>query len=307
MRSGLAIVADRVTTRARMAAKRPRRPALTAKTADKYDLYQRSVQAPEYEVFFANRLFRRHAGRKPLVFREDFCGTGLLCAEWVQSDPERRAIGIDIDPKVLEWGRRHNVEPLDEAGARIELLVQDVSIPTTTKADVVGAYNYSYSVFKTRDAMRRYFQAVKRSLVPDGLFILDAFGGWDAQREVEEHRKVGNFTYVWEQTEYDPISSHLVCYISFEFRDRSKLERVFTYDWRLWQLRELRELLIEAGFVEVECYWEGEDENGEGTGEFSKVARASNDPGWNAYLVAKKRPSRATRASRATAPRAARK
>ena len=34
-------------------------------------------------------------------------------------------------------------------------------------------------------------------------------------------------------------------------------------------LRKLKELLLEAGFSKVTVYWEGEDEDGEGNGEFS--------------------------------------
>jgi len=38
---------------------RPRKSKFTAKTADKHDLYQRSVQDPETEVFFINRFFKK--------------------------------------------------------------------------------------------------------------------------------------------------------------------------------------------------------------------------------------------------------
>jgi SAM-dependent methyltransferase len=262
---------------------------LTARTADKHDLYQRSVQAPQYEIRFLNKVYKAHTGRKPLLLREDFCGTALLCAEWVKSDQERRAVGLDIDVPTLTWGTEHNLAPLGEKAARVKLLPQDVCVPTREKFEAICAYNYSYSIFHTRDAMRRYFKAVHRSLRDDGIFTLDAIGGWEAQQVITEKRAVdGGFTYVWEQAEYDPITSHFVCHISFEFRDKTKLLRAFTYDWRLWTLQELRELLIEAGFAEVDAYWEGEDKNGEGTGNFHRVTSTTNDPGWNAYLVAKK-------------------
>ena len=50
----------------------------TAKTADRHELYQLSVQAPETEVEFMTRTFRKLYGRKPLEMREDFCGTALF-------------------------------------------------------------------------------------------------------------------------------------------------------------------------------------------------------------------------------------
>lgn len=261
---------------------------LSATNADKHDLYQRSVQAPEYEIRFLNKAFKAHTGRKPLHLREDFCGTALLCSKWVKSDPERTALGLDIDGPTIAWGIEHNLAKIGSAAQRVTLLEQDVMVPTRRKAEVIGAYNYSYQIFHTRALLARYFRAAYRSLTDDGLFVLDAIGGWESQQVLTERRLCDGFTYVWEQAEYDPISSHFVCHISYEFKDGSKLERAFTYDWRLWTLAELRELLLEAGFAEVDAYWEGEDENGEGTGTFHRVVSTTNDPGWNAYLVAKK-------------------
>ena len=53
---------------------------LSAKTADIYDLYERSVQDPESEVKLLDRTFKKLLGRRALSLREDFCGTALLCA-----------------------------------------------------------------------------------------------------------------------------------------------------------------------------------------------------------------------------------
>jgi hypothetical protein len=55
-------------------------PTLSARNADRHSLYQQSVQAPEYEVRFLDKIFRRHTGRKLLQLREDFCGTAYLCS-----------------------------------------------------------------------------------------------------------------------------------------------------------------------------------------------------------------------------------
>ena len=83
--------------------KTARKSKFTAKTADKHDLYQRSVQDAETEIYFINRAFKKVRGREPLTLREDFCGTALLCGAWVKSLEKRTAQGIDIDPKVLAW------------------------------------------------------------------------------------------------------------------------------------------------------------------------------------------------------------
>jgi SAM-dependent methyltransferase len=266
--------------------KKRKKHALTAATADKHALYQQTVQAPDFEVELASKFFRRRVGREARSLREDFCGTALLCAEWVKSHPERVATGVDIDASVLDWGRTHNIAPLGEDADRVTLIEGDVREADGEPADVLMALNYSYFCFKDRDTLRGYFEAAKRNLRPDGLFFLDLFGGWESQQVLEEERKHRHFRYVWDQAAYNPITAEFRGHIHFRFRDGSALEPAFTYDWRLWTLPELRELLDEAGFGHVEVLWEDEDEDGEGTGTFRPRKRVDNDPGFNAYLLA---------------------
>lgn len=265
-----------------------KRTKLTAETADRHILYQASVQNPDFEVDTASRFFKRRVGRKAKSLREDFCGTALLCAEWVKSDPTRVATGVDIDSKVLAWGREHNIEPLeDETSARVRLIEGDVREADPERHDVVMALNYSYFCFKHRDALRGYFESVKHHLATDGLFFLDLFGGWEAQQELQEKRKIdGGFRYVWHQASYNPITADFLAHIHFRFRDGTALEKAFTYDWRLWTIPEIAELLAEAGFAHVEVLWEDEDEDGQGNGRYRRRVRVGNDPGYNAYLMA---------------------
>lgn len=274
--------------------KRSRR--LTARTADRHVLYQASVQGPDEDIALVKRLFRRHAGRELTRLREDFCGTALFASKWVAHRETNFAAGLDLDRDVLAWGEEHNRAPLGAAAHRLSLRAQDVTVPTRDRFELIIACNYSYSVFKTRAALRGYFEAVRRSLTPDGLFLMDSWGGWEAQQTNTERRRVqapdgARFGYTWEIASYDPISSDITAHIHFDFPDRTKLRRAFSYDWRLWQLAELRELLLEAGFEGTDVLWEGEDEDGEGTGEFRRVKRAKNDPIWNAYLLSRRQPS----------------
>lgn len=262
-------------------------PTFTAKNADKHVLYQKSVQAPEVELTFINRIFRKAYDRKPLSLREDFCGTALLCAEWVKSHPERTATGVDIDAKVLAWGKKNNIEPLGAASERISLLQQNVLDAVPGRFDVACAFNFSYWIFRTRDEMREYFKGVRRSLGKESFFLLDAYGGWEAQECVEEVRRIkGGFRYIWDQAKFDPITHVATNYIHFEFKDGSRMDKAFSYTWRFWTLPEIRELLGEAGFSDVQVYWdcakEGDDEL------YLPRARAENQPGWLAYIVARR-------------------
>ena len=58
-----------------------------ARRADRYALYQKSVQSPEHEVAFFRRVYKATYGHLPTLLREDFCGAGAVACEWVRSHP----------------------------------------------------------------------------------------------------------------------------------------------------------------------------------------------------------------------------
>ena len=113
--------------------------------------------------------------------------------------------------------------------------------------DIVLAMNFSYWILHTRTGMRRYFEKVRDALVEDGVFFLDAYGGYDAFREMKETTGNDGFTYVWDQARYDPITGRQRCHIHFRFPDGSRIKDAFVYEWRLWTLPEIREILEGSG------------------------------------------------------------
>jgi hypothetical protein len=116
---------------------------------------------------------------------------------------------------------------------------------------------------------------------------MDLFGGYEAFEELKEEREVDDFTYIWHQAKYNPVNGDYCCKIHFKFKDGSQLKNAFVYDWRLWTLPELTEMITEAGFTPT-VYWEGTDEDGEGDGVFKPTTEGEADAGWIAYLVAEK-------------------
>lgn len=269
---------------------RPRRAKKTtlAQRADKYVCYQQSVQEPEADIPLIERVFRRHRGRAPRSLREDFCGTASFASAWVRRHRHNTAVGIDLDPEPLAWGTRHNLAALTpDQQARIKLVEGDVRDVGHEPVDVTVAFNFSFFLFETRSEMLRYFRAARATLGGEGILFLDAYGGGQAMEHQREEVEFDDFTYVWEQHSFDPISHRGVNYIHFEFPDGSRLPRAFRYAWRLWTLPELRELLEEAGFGKIEVYWEGTDrKTGEGNDIFSLRHRAEGDPAWICYLAA---------------------
>ena len=265
-----------------------RRKGSQAERADKYVLYQRAVQEPEADLEFFEEVFAERYGRKPRDLREDFCAAAYTACTWVARHPENRAWGVDLDPEPLAWGREHNAADLSpDALSRLHLVEGDVREVGDLKVDVVAAQNFSYCIFKTRAELRRYFEAVRAGLRDQGVFVLDIFGGPEAQMEAEEETEYEDegFAYVWDQQRYDAITNEIRCAIHFRFPDGSVIEEAFLYDWRLWTIPELKELLLEAGFSAAEAYWEGTDDEGEGNGEFTQTASAENEDAWIAYVV----------------------
>ncbi len=269
---------------------RRRAQRFTARTADKFELYQLAVQSPEHDLAFAARHFRRERGREPLHMREDFCGTALLCATWVKGRKDRTAEGFDLDENTLDWGREHNLAPIGDAARRVKLHARDVRERGDKPADIRLAQNFSYNIFKTRDDLRGYFRAAYEGLAKDGLFAIDTYGGTESTEEMDEERKIeGGFTYVWDQARYLPGTGAYTCHIHFRFRDGSEMKRAFTYEWRLWSMPELKELLVEAGFRDVRSYFEQSNDSDEGSGIYKRDetgASCTNCAGWVAYLLA---------------------
>lgn len=268
--------------------KKQRRGTSQARRADVYALYQEAVQDPPGDIDLIDRIYRGHFERLPETLREDFCGTAAMACSWVERRASNRAWGIDLDPEPLAWGRGHNVAPLTaDQASRLELIRGDVLDVEHGLVDVTVAFNFSYLVFKERSQMLGYFEKSRARLGREGMLVLDLYGGADAQRTLTETREHDDFDYVWDQDVFDPIQHRALNYIHFEFPDGSEIRRAFRYDWRLWTIPELRDLLTEAGFSRNDVYWEKTDrKTNDGNGVYYRARHAPDDPAWVCYIVA---------------------
>lgn len=260
-----------------------------SETADRYELYEAAVQNVAEQCAFIDHIFKQIRGRKAMSFREDFCGTASAACEWVCLGRSHFAFGVDLDPVVLDWGRKHRVSKLTKRQRqRITLLQSDVVQVKAPLVDVIGAFNFSYWIFNKRAQLRRYFKSAYQNLNPDGMFFLDAYGGYGAFMAIREKMNFADFTYIWDQARYNPITGQMTTHIHFKFPDGSKLQKAFSYEWRLWTLPELREILQEAGFRTVTVYFEYEDDDGEGLGEWYAATDRDADAAWVTNITAEK-------------------
>jgi hypothetical protein len=261
--------------------------ATLADNADRYVLYQRSVQAPPGDIEFFDETFRAARDREPLSLREDFCGTALLCAEWVRSDPRRTAVGVDLSAEALEWGRIHNLSAADPgAGDRVTLICSEVRDVRDRRHDIVCAMNFSICALKERSDLDAYLEVARQSLVSDGMFVCELYGGTEAIVATGEERDCDGYTYHWEQERFNPLTHETHCHIHFSFPDGSRIDRAFSYQWRLWTVPEVRESLLSAGFSRVRVFWEQTDEEGAATGEYVETVEEENQDTWLVYIVA---------------------
>lgn len=266
----------------------------------KHVLYEASVQDTDVDITLIDRMRKRAGGGPALTLREDFSGTSLLACAWVQSHPQREAWGVDLHGPTLNWARKHRLPVLGPDEDRVHLLEENVLSANTPSVDVVAALNFSYMIFKQRDQLKTYFQSVYNTLNPHGVFVLDLFGGPHSQDVMKEKKRVPagvdfkgtpypEFTYIWDQAKFNAVTQEIQCHIHFQGKKIVPLEKAFSYDWRLWSITEISDLLKEVGFIKVDPYFEGWDDENESTdGNLQIRSKYENMLAWICYLSAAK-------------------
>ncbi len=271
--------------------KRNKKPAPRPLTPNqKYSMYEAAVQDAQQHVDFFQKAGRELLGREPRILREDFCGTSLICAEWVKRDPQNTAFGLDLDPEPLAHGKKvHHSKLTKDQQNRIELFEQNV-ISKTKKADITVGCNFSFNIFEERATLVNYFKKVRESLVDGGLHILEAAGGPGMIEEMKEQKtlKKANgekwFTYIWNQKSFDPITRHGSYSINFKMPDGRMYKDAFVYEWRMWTIPELKDCFMDAGYSDVHVFWELEEDSND----YVRTDKANNDHAWIAYVCGQK-------------------
>ncbi len=253
---------------------------------DKYELYSKAVQSPAEDVKFYQRTYQKvRKGKSATVLREDFCGTGMISCEWVKLDKKNKSCGLDLNSEPMNYGRTRYIEMLSvDQKKRIALIKKDVLSKDLPSADIAVAVNFSYFLFKKRDVLKRYFENVYRSLNNNGIFVLDVFGGTQCTDEIEDKTKHKGFTYYWDQKNFDPVTNEAYFEIHFKYKGK-KIENVFSYDWRMWSIPEIREIMLEVGFQDTLVFWEGTGKDGNGNGIFKTVTKGESCLSWIAYIT----------------------
>lgn len=273
-------------------------------------LYEASVQDPAPHAHILVEIYRDLRGKFPRVLREDFCGTFAISAAWVERNRKNSAIGLDLDPEPIAYGMKTHYAALSaEQKKRINILKQNVMTVTRPGVDVIAACNFSFCIFKERALLVKYFKFVRQSLKKDGIFVMELAGGPGMEEQIKDRRTVDmrksaivsgkmnierglrpdpskKFTYIWHQKSFEPISRNGHYSIDFKLPNGDLWKDAFTYDWRMWTIPEIRDVLMDAGFADTAVFWETEDKNGEPTGEYKRMKEGDNAHAWIAQVVA---------------------
>lgn len=254
-----------------------------------YELYMRSVQNPEFDARLLQRIYKSYFDipTSGLSLREDFCGTGALCYEWIRLNKSHSALGVDLDHSAIKWGKsRYDIQN-DE---RVSLREENVFSSSKEPAHLVCALNFSYFLLKTRADLVRYFKKCRTRLHKNGVLALDAFGGPGYLKPTSELRtKIDkNHSVYWNINSFDAINQHIKCSISLLNHATNGKRDLFKYDWRLWNPQEITECLMEAGFQNL-LYWsEGLNKKGNGNGKFRQIKSEMGVETWLIYITATK-------------------
>ncbi|KAK6119855.1 hypothetical protein DH2020_046402 [Rehmannia glutinosa] len=287
----------------------------------KYSLYQQSVQSPKGDISYLQKFFLMYVGgRAPLHLQEDFCGTALLSVEWLHSDARRTAVGLDLDVEALNWCLENNINRIGaDVSSRISLFHGNVLQPLESKLvngspkavhdtkslkdvqlparDIVCAFNYSCCCLHNRKDLILYFKHALNALSrKGGIFVMDLYGGTSSEGALRLQRRFSNFTYTWEQAEFDIIQRKTRISLHFNLhKQHRKIRHAFSYSWRLWSLPEVKDCLEEAGFRSVHFWIRNMPDSeqirrtdGFSAGRDVKYEEATSfqqQDSWNAYIV----------------------
>jgi SAM-dependent methyltransferase len=255
---------------------------------EKYDYYEKAVQSTEVDVEFLRNAYFRLRQKYPTSLREDFCGTFALCAQWIQYKKHHTAFGVDLDPEPIAYGQSHYAAKMTaEERSRLKVFNQNVLNPKLPKADIVCAMNFSYFIFKKRNDLKTYLANALKHLNKDGVLILDCFGGPACQKPIEDRHRKDGFYYYWDQKSWDPITHEAEFQIHFQPFNGKKHKNVFNYDWRMWSVAEIRDLMAEVGFKRSAVFWEGTSRNGSGNGKYAIKERVfePDTEAWVCYVA----------------------
>jgi len=216
---------------------------------DRHELYEACVQSPPEMTL----MLRAIHGGDPKLLGEDFAGTAALSRHWIANVDGGEAVAVDIDAETLGVAGSH---------PKLRTVVGDVH-GADCKVDCLFVGNFSIGYLHTRGELIAYLEHARSRLNENGVFVCDTYGGETAYIRGNSDRDVSLENglvckYRWEQREADPMTGMVTNAIHFRVFDGDEvvadIHDAFVYRWRLWSLPELRDAMMQVGFVSTDIY-----------------------------------------------------
>lgn len=202
---------------------------------------------------------------------EPACGTGRVLLPLLQAG--HQADGADHSPDMLAICRRH----CDAHGFDPALYVAEMSTFTRPEAyEAIVVPRGSIRNLPGRAATLEALSCFRSSLVPGGRLLLDVTIPLFVTGTVPtvEHWVRGSCVYICETMviDYDPFLDLTTRYGRYTKWEDGRLVATELHRFHLqhWNLRQFRELLVEAGFVDITV-----------TGDFSDAPPREGNRYWN--------------------------
>ncbi|KAL9296863.1 hypothetical protein ACSQ67_022759 [Phaseolus vulgaris] len=219
-----------------------------------------------------------------------------LQSKLVNMDPQKLVSNISLaqNEENMQAGVPESDDPTGSVAQDDTCTKTYVTLPGR---DIVCAFNYSCCCLHKRAELVLYFKHAREALsTKGGIFVMDLYGGTSSEHKLSLQRRFHNFTYVWEQAEFDIIQRKTRISLHFHLKkEQRKLRHAFSYSWRLWTLPEIRDCLEEAGFRSVHFWVRDMPDStkimkteGFSAGKNVKYEEATTfqqQDSWNAYIV----------------------
>ena len=214
-----------------------------------YDLLMDDFDYPAWADYYLELLAR--AGVRPVSLCDCACGTGSMTLEFARRG--LRVTGVDISREMLELAG----EKARQSGVNAQFVCQDMTqltLPRPVDALVCACDGVNY-LTSDRRALS-FFQAAHRSIRPGGALAFDISSPYKLRSVLgnsffgEERDEAA---YLWQNTMEDDV---VTMDITFFLREEGELYRRVseTHLQRAHEPERLRELLEEAGFVNVQIF-----------------------------------------------------